>query len=131
VLAADTNVVVRLLVGDSPGQQRAVLARLRRVRADGESVLLGAVVLAEIAWVLAAAYGYQRPHIVTALRGLLATPPFVVAARPAVTRALASYEHGAADFADYLILELGREEGATKLLTFDKRLQKDPACEAP
>jgi predicted nucleic-acid-binding protein len=48
-----------------------------------------------------------------------------------VLAALATYERGPADFSDYLILELGRVEGCTKLLTFDRRLLKNPACEAP
>jgi predicted nucleic acid-binding protein len=50
VFAADTSVVVRVLVGDDPAQQKAALARLRKIHADGGSVVVGAVVLAEVAW---------------------------------------------------------------------------------
>lgn len=131
MLAADTNVVVRLLVGDDPAQQRAVLTRLRKVRAAGGSVLLGVVVLAEIAWVLDSAYGYDRAQIAAALRGLLATPPFVVAQRAEVLVAIAAYERGPADFSDYLVLESARAEGCAKVLTFDRRLLKNAMCEAP
>jgi predicted nucleic-acid-binding protein len=131
VLAVDTNVVVRVLVGDDPAQKQAALGRLGKIRADGGSVLVGAVVLAEVAWVLRSAYGYERTQIAAALRGVLATPPFVVTQRAAVIAALAEYEKGPADFSDYLIVELARVEGCTKLLTFDRRLLKNPACEAP
>jgi len=131
VLAVDTNVIVRVLVGDDPVQQRAALARLRAVQAAGDGVLVGAVVLAEVAWVLGRAYGYDRAQITAALRGVLGTPPFVVSRRTEVLAALTAYEHGRADFSDYLILELARAEGCTKLLTFDRRLLREPACEAP
>jgi len=131
VFAVDTNVVVRLLVGDDPSQQQAALTRLKKIRATGGSVLASPVVLAEVAWVLGSAYAYDRAKIAAALRGILATPPFVVTPRAAVLAALASYEKGPGDFADYLILELARAEGFTKLLTFDKRLLKNQACEAP
>lgn len=131
MLAADTNVVVRLLVGDDPAQQQAVLVRLQRARAAGDSVLLGAVVLAEVAWVLDRAYGYARAQITAALRGLLATPPFVVKERAEVLAAITEYEKGPADFADYLILSSARAEGCSKLLTFDRKLLKNAACEAP
>lgn len=131
MLAVDTNVVVRVLVGDDPAQQKAALGRLGKIRADGDGVLVSVVVLAETAWVLGSAYGYSRAQIAAALRGVLATPPFVVTQRAAVLAAIAAYEKGPADFSDYLILELGRVEGCTKLLTFDGRLLKNPACEAP
>jgi predicted nucleic-acid-binding protein len=131
VFAVDTNVVVRVLVGDDPMQQQAALGRLRKIRADGGGALVSAVVLAEVAWVLSSAYGYDRAQIAAALRGLLATPPFVVTPRPAAIAALAAYEKGPADFSDYLIVELARVEGCTKLLTFDRRLLKNPACESP
>lgn len=131
MFAVDTNVVVRLLVGDDPAQQQAALMRLRKARASGGSVLVSPVVLAEVAWVLSSAYGYDRAQIAAALRGVLATPPFVVTPRAVVLSAIAQYERGPGDFADYLILELARAEGFTKLLTFDKRLLKNAACELP
>lgn len=131
MFAVDTNVIVRVLVGDDPAQQQAALARLRKIRANGGSVLVSAVVLAEVAWVLDRAYGYNRAQVAAALRGVIATPPLVVTPRAVVLTALAAYEKGPGDFSDYLILELARAEGSTKLLTFDKRLLKNPACEAP
>lgn len=131
MLAADTNVVVRALVADDPLQHRRVLARLQRARENGESVLVGVVVLAEVAWVLHSGYGYERAQIAAALRGILATPPFVVAERAEVVTAIDDYAKGPADLSDYLILALARAGGCTTLLTFDRRLLKNPAYQAP
>lgn len=129
--AADTNVVVRVLVGDDKRQQRSALARLRTIRADGDSVVISTVVLAELCWVLDRAYAYKRPQIVAALRGLLRTPPFFVPQRAEVLTAVDEYAKGTADFAYYLILSLTQAEGSTTLLTFDRRLLKHPRCEIP
>lgn len=129
--AVDTNVIVRLLVGDDPRQQKAALARLRSIRAKGEHAVVGVVVLAELGWVLASAYQYDRAQIAAAVRAMLSTPPFVVSRRAEVLAAIEAYEKGSADFADYLILHLGRAEGCTTLLTFDRRLSRAEGCEAP
>jgi predicted nucleic-acid-binding protein len=131
VFAADTNVLVRVLVGDDPSQQRAVLARLRKIHAAGSSVLVSTVVLAELAWVLHSAYRYTRPQIAAALRGVLNTPPFTTPQRSEALAAVAEYEKGPADFSDYLVVELARAEGYDKVLTFDQRLLRHPACEEP
>ncbi|KYF89051.1 hypothetical protein BE20_02475 [Sorangium cellulosum] len=131
MFAADTNVIVRVLVGDDPRQQKAALARLRKIRADGGSVVVSAVVLAETAWVLSSAYAYNRSQIAEALRGVLNTPPFFVPQRGEALAALESYAKGSADFADYLIWSLAQAEGSTTLLTFDRRLLQHPGCEAP
>lgn len=131
MLAVDTNVLVRLLVGDDARQRSVALKRFERVLAAGDAVVVSSVVLAELTWVLAGAYDYSRTQIAAALRALVDTPPFVVQERTAVVEAIALFEKGAADFADYLILGLARAEGASALLTFDKRLLKTAGCELP
>jgi predicted nucleic-acid-binding protein len=131
MLAADTNVVVRLIVSDDLSQQRAVHRRLEKVLSAGDSVVLSAVVLAELAWVLASVYEYGRPQIAAAVRAVVGTPPFVVPQRAEVLRALDSYEALAADFSDYLILELSHAEGASTLLTFDRKLLRHASCVRP
>lgn len=131
MFAADTNVVVRVLVGDDARQQAAALTRLRKIRAGGGSVVVGTVVLAELSWVLGSAYGYNRAQIAAALGGVLNTPPFVVRERAEVLAAIDAYSTGAADFADYLILSLARSGGCETLLTFDRRLLQCDGCEAP
>ncbi len=113
MLAADTNVVTRLLVSDDMAQQRAVHQRLEKVVARGDSVLLSAVVLAELAWVLGSVYDYGRAEMAGALR------------------ALDLYETGKAEFPDYFILTLAEAQGAATLLTFDRRLLRHSSCNKP
>lgn len=131
MLAADTNVLVRLVVTDDLGQQRAARRRLDRALADGEHVVLTSVALVELAWVLDAAYGYGREAIGLAIRTLVDTPPFVSPEKAAVLEALDAYAEGPADFSDYLLVARSRSAGAKTVLTFDRALLKHPACEKP
>jgi predicted nucleic-acid-binding protein len=131
MFAPDTNVLVRLLVSDDLAQQKAVRKRLDRILAAGDEVVLTTVALAELAWVLDAAYGYDREAIVLARRSLLDTPPFVSPEKGQVLEALDAYTSGPADFSDYLIVALAGSAGAGTLLTFDRELLRHSACKKP
>jgi predicted nucleic-acid-binding protein len=131
MLAADTNVVVRLLVSDDLAQQAAVRRQLELCAKSGEAVLVSPLVLAEVAWVLDSVYGYSREQIALAVRAVVSTSPFLCPERSDVLLALDSYSSGTADFPDYLILALAKAAGATALLTFDRRLLKHRACRRP
>jgi predicted nucleic-acid-binding protein len=131
MIGADTNILVRLLVSDDLDQQQAVAARLKTIQDDGGSLFVSSVVLAELSWVLASAYGYERPAIALAIKKLMSTPPFVATDRAQILQALEWYVEGPADFADYLILALATATGATSLLTFDRKLLKHRLCESP
>ncbi|MCC6623452.1 MAG: type II toxin-antitoxin system VapC family toxin [Deltaproteobacteria bacterium] len=129
--AADTNVIVRLLVSDDRKQQRAVVRRLEEASRSGESVLVPDVVLAELSWVLDAAYGYERAQIADAIDLLSTSSPFVLESSEAVREAIRLYREGPADLADYLILCRAERLGATALVTFDRKLARHPFCQAP
>jgi predicted nucleic-acid-binding protein len=121
--AFDTNVLVRVLVGDDPAQtKRAERAFLRHCKSDG--VFVSHVVLAEIAWVLSAAYGMNRAAIHERLARLVRTRGIEVENLELVLAALERFERGKADFADYLIAGTATSLGA-ELLTFDKRLAQE------
>ena len=123
--AFDTNVLVRVLVGDDPKQsERAEEAFVRHAKTDG--VFVSIVVLAEVAWVLAAAYEWDRGTIHDRVTRLVRTRGVVVEDLEFVEEALDEYAAGKADFADYLIVGKARSVG-TGLLTFDKKLAKTRA----
>jgi predicted nucleic-acid-binding protein len=123
VVAFDTNVLVRVLVGDDPAQtKKAERAFAEHATSDG--IFVSLVVLAEIAWVLAAAYQWDRATVHDRLSRLLRTRGVVLEDLELVEAALESYHLGKAELADYLILAKARGAGA-KLLTFDKRLARE------
>jgi predicted nucleic-acid-binding protein len=123
VEAFDTNVVVRLLVRDDEEQYRRAELIFRRATA-GSGVWLASVVLVEVVWVLRIAYKFDRATAAASLRRLIDTDAVQVEDGPTTRLALAAFEVGAADFADYLILESARRDGALPLHTFDERLSR-------
>lgn len=123
MMGFDTNVLVRVLVGDDPAQTK----KAERAFADhckGDGVLVTLVVLAEIAWVLSAAYEWDRATIHERLSRLVRTRGVTFEDLELVEAALESYRSGRADLADYLILVKAQSAGAG-LLTFDRRLSRE------
>ena len=78
--------------------------------------------LCELVWVLSGFYEMPREEIVAFLQMLASTEKMRVD-RPAVAVGISCLLSGG-DFADGVIAELGRSEGAYLFLTFDKKAQK-------
>jgi predicted nucleic acid-binding protein len=114
VIAVDTNVVVRLLVGDDPAQ-------LDRVRAlfEAETVFLPKTVVLETEWVLRSLYGLAQREIVRALSALVALPQVRCEDPDAVSAALQLVRRNL-DFAD--ALHLASSHAAERFATFDRTL---------
>jgi hypothetical protein len=121
VRTLDTNVVVRLLIGDDPRQtpiaERAFLAAI----ASG-GVYLPDVVLAEVAWVLRG-YVLARQTRYELLERLVRSRGVVVDDIDAVIDALEHFRQGG-DLADQLILARAARAGALPVLSFNQRLSR-------
>lgn len=112
--AVDTNVVVRFLTGDDPGQA----ARARKLIEAGD-VLIATSVLLETEWVLRSAYGFPAERIVQALQAFAGLPGVTLEDPQLAARALDWAARGL-DFAD--ALHLGRAQDCTAFMSFDRRL---------
>ncbi|HSK75334.1 MAG TPA: type II toxin-antitoxin system VapC family toxin [Thermoanaerobaculia bacterium] len=116
MIALDTNVIVRVVIGDDPVQAEAAIAVFRT-----GPLLLCKTVLLETEWVLRGRYKLGRETIGEAFRKLLGYRKIQVEDRGAVLQALAWYL-GGMDFAD--ALHLASTTGATRFATFDCELAK-------
>jgi predicted nucleic-acid-binding protein len=124
--ALDTNVLVRYLVQDDPGQSRRAAAYIEGAASAGDLILLSNIVLCETVWVLDSAYGYTKPEIEGALDKLLQTATFRFEAKDVVAAAFEEYRTGRIDFADCLIGRLHASLGCEPTATFDTALRKLP-----
>jgi predicted nucleic acid-binding protein len=124
VVAVDTNVLVRLLVGDDAGQYRTSLKLF-----DTEAIFIPDTVVLETEWVLRAAYDQTPAEVCDALRRIFGLPNVTVSNALSLAQALAWHETGL-DFADAFHLSLSQNQEALK--TFDgdfiKRAKVLSAC---
>ncbi|MDX2178953.1 MAG: type II toxin-antitoxin system VapC family toxin [Bryobacteraceae bacterium] len=116
MVAVDTNVVVRLLTGDHPGQAAAA-----RLVFESGPVWIAKTVLLESRWVLERLYGFPERKIHEAFRSLLGLRGVSCEDSAAVERALALSSAGI-DFADALHFTSRPIEAA--FVSFDRKLVK-------
>lgn len=117
--AADTNVLLRLIVGDDD----------RRARAAEAFVQAGAwvshLVLAETIWVLDAVYDRNPRQIGTTVEQLLDHESLSFENPDVVAAALAQFrKRPSLGFSDCLTLEIARKAGHLPLGTFDRDFAK-------
>ncbi len=123
MIAVDTNVLIRLIVGDDPDQVAFALDLAAR-----DVFYVSFTVLEEVERVLRSRFGYGRDQIVTALRAL----PDLLSlryeddddARWAIERYALSGE-----LADYLHIASARTVG--RFATFERRLTRRAGPDAP
>jgi predicted nucleic-acid-binding protein len=116
VIAADTNVVIRLLTDDDPVQT----ARARQLF-ETETIFLPKTMLLEAAWVLRRLYDLEPLPVARALDKLISLPNVVCEDEATVRQALI-WHHNGMDFADALHLASSRT--ASRFATFDRRMIK-------
>lgn len=116
MIAIDTNVLVRLVVGDDARQ-----ARRARTLLENNEVVVATTVLLEAEWVLRSAYGFEPAQIAGAFRRFLGLPRVAPESPAVVAQALDAYDAGL-DFADALHLSATPEADA--FFTFDRRLAR-------
>lgn len=126
MIGVDTNVLVRLLVGDDEAQLARVIDLLEKTREEGERWFVAAPVLCELVWVLRGVFKVPRKEIARALQEVLAESLYEVESREAVAEAVERYRRSRGDFADYLTAALARRRGATVTYTFDRALRREP-----
>jgi predicted nucleic-acid-binding protein len=120
----DTNVFLRIFIQDDGPQHRAAV---ELVRSLGQ-VFVGTVVLVETVWALRKLYKFPRSKLVNFLNTILATDAFIIENREIVEAAMFGYSSGYGDFADHIILESARRNGADQMYTFDLDFSRVPGA---
>jgi predicted nucleic-acid-binding protein len=120
VIGLDTNVLVRYITQDDPGQSAQATALIESLDST-QPGFISVVAMAELGWVLSRAYRVDRRQLARVVRGLLDASELAVQQSDVVRRALGQFERGAAEFSDALIAELGVHAGAEVTATFDQK----------
>ncbi len=120
MIGLDTNVLVRYLTQDDTRQASAAARLLENELSADTPGYVCAVVLAELVWVLSAAYAATREEIADTVEGLLGAPSLAFEHKAEVWQALRSYRAAKADFSDCLVAQVARAAGCTRIATFDR-----------
>ena len=116
MIAVDTNLLVRLLTSDDPGQAR----RAARIM-ESDDIFIPKTVMLETEWVLRHAYGIKKINIIKGFQRLLGLRNVSVEDPDNVIQAISWYDSGF-DFAD--ALHLASSKRAEKFATFNSALAK-------
>jgi predicted nucleic-acid-binding protein len=117
--AVDTNVLVRLIVQDEPGQ---VASAYRFIK---HGVWASHLAVVEAAWVLASVYGFRHDQLVRGIEMLLNEKDLIMQDADVVVAALDLFRaRPALGFTDCMMLEIARKSGHLPLGTFDRGLGK-------
>ncbi|RTM09456.1 MAG: PIN domain-containing protein [Hyphomicrobiales bacterium] len=117
-ISLDTNVLLRLIVGDDEAQQRTAAETLE----EAELVAISVQALCEFVWVLDRSYRVARLDISASIRRVLDMRN-VVANRPTIEAGLAVLDAGG-DFADGVIAFDGQWLGGETFVSFDRKAVK-------
>jgi predicted nucleic-acid-binding protein len=120
VIGLDTNVLVRFLVQDDPGQARRALECIARLT-EAEPGFVAREVVLELVWVLSKAYQYNRAQITSALQGLMAAVEIELEDSAMVGAVVELYASQGFDFADLMIRQVGAQRGVSTMVTFDEQ----------
>lgn len=117
--AVDTNVLVRLMVGDDERQVAQAEAFVR----DGAWV--PQLALAEAIWVLTSVYARHQEAVADAIEMLLSHEHLAIQDAEVVAAAVVQFRRSPkVGFSDCLMLEIARKAGHLPLGTFDRDLGK-------
>lgn len=118
---ADSNVYLRLLLGDLPDQAEVALAWLELQPAA--TILVVDSVLVEVLFLLESkrTYGLARAEFLPGLLRLISSGPWQILSLTA--RALSLYGDSKLDYVECLLWAMQSDGEVTKVATFDKDLQ--------
>jgi predicted nucleic-acid-binding protein len=121
MVGLDTNILVRFVTRDDEPQWKLVDAFLKENCSSKNPGWISCIVLCEMVWVLSAGYEYSKTDIVHLLQQLILTAEIKIEAHDEIRKTLKEFESGKADFSDYLIGYLNKEQGCELTITLDKK----------
>lgn len=125
MIGLDTNVVVRYLVNDNPGQSAVASALIDELTETGPGYLC-VVTVVGIYWVLRRAYKVGAARCAELLEGLLEARE-LRAGQDVIVRTALVANRGGLDFADAVIAELGHAPGCLDTVTLDGKAARHGA----
>jgi predicted nucleic-acid-binding protein len=116
MISVDTNVIVRLLIGDDQAQFKRAKALFSK-----ENIIIATTIILECEWVLRYAYHFEQKKITNAFQALFGLSNIQLQDPLVIADAMEWHQNGM-DFADAIHLAQSKESEA--FVTFDKKFIK-------
>lgn len=120
MIGIDSNLLIRFVLDDDPVWSAPAARFLETELTPERPGYVNLVVLAELAWSVRRAKGFDRSRMEAMIEGLLSSDSLVLERSETVARALSRYRRSSIGFADCLIAELNDEAGAVPTVSIDK-----------
>jgi predicted nucleic-acid-binding protein len=120
MIALDTNVVLRYLVGDDPVQSRKATEIIERQLSRQAPGFVSLVCILEIVWVLGSLYKRSRSEVAGHIEMILAADTLEIQNEQEAYQGVLALRNGTGTFEDALIGGLGAWWGCSATLTFDQ-----------
>ena len=120
MIGLDTNVLVRYVTHDHPGQTATAIEVMKSLTRETPG-FLSMVVVAELVWVLETCYSFSKAEVIETLEGLLRSKELIVERADIALQALSNFKTTRSDFSDCLIERGGHAAGCRHTITFDRR----------
>jgi predicted nucleic-acid-binding protein len=124
MLGLDTNVLLRYLTQEDPGQSPRATAIIERRLTVENPGFVSLVSILEIVWVLGSLYKRTRVEIADHIEMILAADTLEVQNEQEVYQAVVALRNGTGTFEDALIGSIGIWRGCSATLTFDQNAAK-------
>ena len=116
----DTNILIRHLTGDPPGQA----ARATRFLAEADDLLLADLIVAEVVYVLESFYEVERARVAEMVRAIIAFDAVRVVDEELILRAVEVYEVERLDFAEAYLVASAERSGVDTVASFDRSIDR-------
>ena len=123
MIAADTNVALRLILNDDEQQVAVIVSRMAE-----EPMFLPLTVVLETGWVLASRYAMDREQVAVAMAALLALDRIEISRADLVAWAIERFRAGA-DWAD--MIHLVAAQKLRGFVTLDRKLAAQAGAATP
>lgn len=124
MIGLDTNLLLRYLTQDDPGQSRRATEIIERRLTEEEPGFVSLASILEVVRVLKRLFKRPRQEIANDIEMILAADTLEVQNEQEVYYAVVSLRNGIGTFEDALIGSLGAWRGCTATLTFDEDAAK-------
>ena len=124
MIGIDTNVLVRYIAQDDPGQSKRASRLIEEECSAAIPGFISLVVLVELVWVSESCYGAERSEVAEMVRRILSIRQLAVQDTEIAWKALRLFESSKADFADCLVERMATAAGCSTVMTFDKLAAK-------